>query len=82
MSGNDKSREKFNRVIESEVTSMFEQILDYTQIAVPTADIYKALRSKILRVGNNCIRNLKSEIQHYNIEFNPTSEDFIEVVKK
>lgn len=82
MAGNDKSVEKFNRVIESEVTSMFEQILDYAQIAVPTSDVYKALRSKILRVGNNCIRNLKTEIQHYDVKFRATSEDIIEVVKK
>jgi len=82
MAGNDKSVEKFNKSIESEVTSMFEQILDYAQIAVPTADVYKALRSKILRVGNNCIRNLKTELKHYDVEFKATSEDIIEVGKK
>ena len=79
MAGNDKSMEKLHKVVESEVTSMFEQILDYAQIAVPTEAVYKALRSKILRAGNNCIRNLKAQLKHYDVEYKAVAEDVIEV---
>jgi hypothetical protein len=80
---NDKSKEKINRLVKDEVTKMFEQVLDYAQVACPTADTYKVLRSKVLRVGNNCIRNIKRKIeQQYEIEYKAISEDIIEVSKK
>jgi len=84
MASNDKSREKLGRMIEDEVTIMFEQILDYAQVACPTSDTYKVLRSKILRVGNNCIRTLRNNIKHYDVEFKALTEDVIEIsrVKK
>ena len=75
---NVKSKEKLNRVIEDEVTKLFESVLDYAQVACPTPDTYKVLRSKILRVGNNCIRTIKKKVEHYDVEFVPTSEDVIE----
>lgn len=79
MTANDKSKNKLIRDLEEEVTVLFEQILDYAQVACPTQDTYKVLRSKILRVGNNCIRNVKKILQHYEIEFIPQAEDIIEV---
>ena len=75
---NDKSREKLKREAEDEVTRMFEAILDYAQVACPTPDTYKVLRSKILRVGNNCIRSLKMRFDNYNVEFVANAEDVIE----
>ena len=42
-------------VVRKEVTKLFQQVLDYTSIAVPDPNTYKALRGKILRVGNDCI---------------------------
>jgi hypothetical protein len=38
-----------------------------------------ALRSKILRVGNNCIRNQKKKLEQYNVAYNATAEDVIEI---
>lgn len=78
---NDKSREKLNRFAASEITSLFESALDYAQVACPP-DNYKALRSKILRVGNNCIRNFQNQLERYDIEYMPISEDLIEFNKK
>ncbi len=80
--GDSKSREKLNRVIEEEVTKLFESTLDYAQVACPTQDTYKVLRSKILRVGNNCIRSIKAKTAHYDVEFIPPAEDVIEKIKK
>ena len=79
--GDIKSREKLNKVIEDEVTKLFESVLDYAQVACPTADTYKVLRSKILRVGNNCIRTIKNKTAQYDVEFKATSEDVIEKLK-
>lgn len=79
MAANDKSKEKLTRELEGEVTKLFEQALDYAQIACPNKDTYAALRSRILRVGNNCIRNVKRKLQHYDVEFVPQAEEVIEV---
>lgn len=81
MAGNDKSKEKLLKELELEVTRLFEQSLDYAQVACPTQDTYKVLRSKILRVGNNCIRNLRKKVQHYDIEYIPQTEEVIEIVR-
>jgi hypothetical protein len=50
-----------NGIITQEVTEMFERVLDFAQVACPPAN-WAALRSKILRYGNNCIRNLIAKI--------------------
>ena len=79
---NNKSKEKLNRLVEDEITKMFEQVLDYAQVACPTNETYKVLRSKILRIGNNCIRNIKKKLDFYDVEYKAMSEDIIEVASK
>jgi len=81
MSVKVRSRDKLNRMVEEEVTKMFESVLDYAQVACPTPDTYKVLRSKILRVGNNCIRTVKKKLDHYDIEYKAIAEDIVEVVQ-
>ena len=76
---NDRNREKLGRDLDAQVTQMFEQILDYAQVACATPDTFKVLRSKILRVGNNCIRNQRKKLQEYDIKYNASTEDVIEV---
>lgn len=75
----NKSREKLKRLVDAEVTDMFESVLDYAQVACPNSDTYKVLRSKILRVGNNCMRNIKDQLNKYEVEFIATGEDIIEI---
>ncbi|RLI64842.1 MAG: hypothetical protein DRO67_03545 [Candidatus Asgardarchaeum californiense] len=82
MKANDKSKEKLLRELEGYITKLFEQALDYAQVACPTQDTYKVLRSKILRVGNNCIRNVRKRLKHYDVEFVPQTEEVIEVIRK
>lgn len=79
MAANERSKERLTKELEGEVTKLFEQALDYAQVACPTKDVYAVLRSKILRVGNNCRRNVRKKIQHYDVEFIPQSEEIIEV---
>lgn len=79
---NNKSRDKLNRLVDEEVTKLFESVLDYAQVACPTSETYKVLRSKILRVGNNCIRTLKKRLEHYDVEYKATTEDIIEIPQR
>jgi len=79
---NEKNREKLYRDVETEITNLFEQALDYAQVACPTKDTYSVLRSKILRVGNNCIRNVRKKLQHYNVEYVAQTEEIIEIKQK
>jgi len=79
----DKHKEKMNHMVKDEVTKMFEKILDYAEVAVPNNDQYKKLRSKILRVGNNCIRNIRKDIdRHYDVKYKAPAETIIEVLQK
>lgn len=79
--GKDKSRERLIKAMEEEITTLFEQALDYAQVACSIPDTYKVLRSKILRVGNNCIRNVRKHAQHYDIVFVPQTEEIIEITQ-
>ena len=79
MTVEDRHTKKLKDLIKEEVTSMFEQALDFAQVACPEPH-YRPLRSKILRVGNNCIRNINSKIDNqYKIEFQATAEDIIQI---
>lgn len=76
---NDRSKDKLKREIKEEVTDLFEKVLDYAQVACPTPDTFKVLRSKVLRVGNDCIRNLQKKIDtRYEVEFTAVTEEIIE----
>jgi hypothetical protein len=75
----DRSKEKLKKEIKEEVTSLFEKVLDYAQVACPTPDTFKVLRSKVLRVGNDCIRNLQRKVDtRYDVEYTAVTEEIIE----
>lgn len=80
--GKNRSKDKLKKEAEGEVTKMFEVILDYAQVACAQPETYKALRSKILRAGNNCIRSIKNRIDSYDVEYVAQAEDVIEICKK
>jgi hypothetical protein len=78
----DKHMAKIKDVVKEEITSMFEQTLDFCQVACPEAN-YRQLRSKVLRVGNNCIRDLHKKIEdHYKVQYIPVAEDIIQVQRR
>ena len=75
----DKNKEKLKREVKDEVTQLFEKVLDYAQVACPTPDTFKVLRSKVLRVGNDCIRNIHKNLDsRYDVEFTAVAEEIIE----
>lgn len=78
----DKNAKKLKDMIAQEVTAMFEATLDFAQVACPESH-FKPLRSKILRVGNNCIRNISKNIDDYfKVEYKAPAEDIVEVRQK
>jgi hypothetical protein len=78
----NKHMKKLKDMVKDEVTSMFEQALDFAQVACSETH-FKPLRSKILRVGNNCIRNIHKKLEDtYNVEYRTSAEDFIEVQQR
>lgn len=79
MAVEDKHSKKLKDMIKEEVTFMFEQALDFAQVACPETH-FRPLRSKILRVGNNCIRNINRKVDdQFKVEFKAVSEDIIQV---
>jgi len=78
----DKHRKKLEGLVKKEVTKMFESVLDYTQIACSDPMTFKALRSKILRVGNDCIRTINANLSDYDIKYVPKTEEIIEIKHK
>ena len=77
----DNSRKKLVLAMRKEVTKMMEKTLDFADVACPK-DNFKQLRSKILRVGNDCMRNLTKEFDGYVIEYDKLSEEIIEFRNK
>lgn len=77
----DRHKEKLIEDVDKEITHMFEQILNYTEVAVPNRDQYNRLRSKILRIGNDCKRNTKKSIERdYVVRYEPRNEDIVEFI--
>jgi len=77
-----RDREKLKNFIHSEITKLFSSVLDYTEVAVDGKERYMNLRSKILKVGNDSIREIKKELDtRYNVKYDPPSEDVIIVDK-
>ena len=74
----EKSRDKFKKQIHSRITNMFEKTLDFVEVACASKDSYKALRSKILGLGNDCIRSLKKDLDYYEVEYKATGEEVVE----
>lgn len=83
MGDSNRSREKLLRYMSGEITKLFEKILDYAEVAVPNNDQYKKLRSKILRVGNNCIRTIQKDVeQSYDVKYKAQAETIVEVIQR
>ena len=78
---NNKSKARLNNEMRQEVTKMMESALDYAEVACPK-DTFKQLRSKILRVGNNCMRSLEKTFDNYDVVYTNVTEEIIEFKNK
>ena len=76
------AREKLKKYIHAEVTKLFSQILDYAEVAVDGKERYSNLRSKILKVSNDAIRQIQKEVDSRYLVKYAVSEDVIVVREK
>ncbi len=78
--GEARSREKLKKYIHNEITKLFSSVLDYAEVAVDGKERYLNLRSKILKVSNDAIREIKREVDsRYLVNYVPPAEDVIMV---
>ena len=78
----ERSKEKLKRDLNDRVMRGVDEILDIAEVAIGDAQRYRPFRSKVLRAGNNAIRDLKADLDmHYKVLFVPTTEDVIEINK-
>jgi len=76
----ERSKDKLKRDIEKRFMRGIDEILDVAEVAIGDPQRYKSYRSKVLRAGNNAIRDLKMGLDtYYKVLFIPTTEDIIEV---
>jgi len=76
----ERSKEKLKRDMEKEITKFFDHILDISEVAIGDPQRYKPFRSKVLRAGNDAIREAKKILDmNYKVLYVPTTEDIIEV---
>ena len=76
----DKNKKKLEKLVKEEVTNFFEEVLNYTQIACAEPNTFKVLRSRILRLGNDCIRDIISGLNDYDVKYIPKREEIIEII--
>lgn len=77
----ENSRRRLVDTMRKEVTSTMEKTLDFAQVACPR-DNYQQLRSKILGLHNDCMRNLEKEFNRYLVRYTNVSEEIIEFRNK
>lgn len=76
----ERSKEKLKRETEKIITGFFDQVLDVSEVAIGDPQRYKPFRSKVLRAGNDAIRDVKKILDRdYKVLYVPTAEDVIEV---
>ncbi len=62
---------RFKEFTQKTITTMFDNMLTYVEVAVPNKWVYEKIRSRILTEGNNAIRNIFKECDNYNIKYEP-----------
>jgi len=78
----ERSKDKLKRDVEKEITRFFDHILDISEVAIGDPQRYKPFRSKVLRAGNDAIREAKKLLdKNYKVLYVPTTEDIIEIQK-
>ena len=73
-----RSKEKLKSFVQGEVTKLFSSILDFAEVAVDGKERYLSFRSKVLKLSNDAIREIKKEVDtRYDVEYTPPAEDII-----
>ena len=73
------SNKRLQAVVKDMITKFFETVLDFSEVAVGDEKRYKALRSKVLRHGNDTIRRLSSSIEtDYEVSYKKLAQDVVQ----
>lgn len=81
--GEVKSRERLKKFVKDEITKLFSSVLDYAEVAVDGKERYANLRSKVLKVSNDAIREVHKEIdRRYSVNYIPPAEEVIIINQK
>ena len=76
------SREKLKSMSQGEITKLFSSILDYAEVAIDGKERYLSFRSRVLKLSNDAIREIKKEIDtNYEVSYTALKEELI-VVKR
>ena len=76
----ERSKDKLKRDVEEIVIALFDHILDISEVAIGDPQRYKPFRSKVLRAGNDAIRQMKKVLDRdYKVLYVPTTEDIVEI---
>ena len=59
-------KDELKKQVSTEVTELFEGVLDFAEVAIASPETYKRYRSKVLRIGNNAIRALHRYVDEQN----------------
>lgn len=77
------SNRRLCSLIKKDITKLFDGILDFSEVAVDDKERYKVLRSKVLKLSNDTIRCLMSEIERsYDVEYKNIYNDVVVIKDK
>ena len=78
----ERSKDKLKKDIEKHILKSMDDILNIAEVAIGDPLRYKPFRSKVLRYGNDAIREVKKLLDiNYKVLFVPSNEDIIQVQK-
>ena len=79
----ERAKEKLKKHLEGEIKKLFTGVLDYAEVAVANKEVWKVLRSRILKLSNNTIKEVNRELDgRYAVSYIPPAEDVIVISKK
>jgi hypothetical protein len=77
-----EGKDKLNSLIQKRITEMFDEILKFSEVAVPNKYTYDKLRGRILTCGNNTIRILQEDCINFDIKYSPKISEVVELKDK
>ena len=70
------SREKLKASMRHKIKRTFVGALDAVEKEIDDKELFRKIRSRILSIGNDQIRNMEMELEKYNVEFIPYQVTF------
>lgn len=78
--GQKEDADALKMFIQKEVTKLFSSILDFAEVAVDGKERYTNYRSKVLKLSNDAIREMKKEVDDkYEVKYLAPMQDIIVV---